>query len=312
MSSCEIIEGITLHHGDCRDIMRALPADHFDAIITDPPYGIAFKGEKWDTATPRGFQAWCESWATEALRILKPGGYLLAFSAPRTYHRLTAGIEDAGFAIRDAMAWIRADGKPSGVDLSAAFDRAAGVLNQRKDRDIREWADKATATRMCSHKVYGAGEPVTDEAKAWAGWGVGLKPAWEPIVVARRPLEGRLIDNAHAYGTGAMNIRSGMDAAGGSYPPNLMVSDAALAAAVDQGAPDNGWPVFRYQPKAPTRERPKVGGGTACDREAPRTHEVSHTIGGAPRCADLRAFRRIGDDATGRRDGGRERGRMRA
>ena len=125
MSSCEIIEGITLHHGDCRDIMRALPA----------------------------------------------------------------GIEDAGFAIRDAMAWIRADGKPSGVDLSAAFDRAAGVLNQRKGRDIREWADKATATRMCSHKVYGAGEPVTDEAKAWAGWGVGLKPAWEPIVVARRPLE---------------------------------------------------------------------------------------------------------------------------
>lgn len=260
MSNCEIIEGMTLHHGDCRDVMREMPADHFDAIITDPPYGIAFKGEKWDTATPRGFQAWCESWATEALRILKPGGYLLAFSAPRTYHRLTAGIEDAGFAIRDAMAWIRADGKPSGVDLSAAFDRAAGVLNQRKGRDIREWADKATATRMSSHKVYGAGEPVTDEAKAWAGWGVGLKPAWEPIVVARRPLEGRLIDNARAYGTGAMNIRSGMDAAGGSYPPNLMVSEAALAAAVDQGAPDNGWPVFRYQPKAPTHERPKVGG----------------------------------------------------
>ena len=101
MSSCEIIEGITLHHGDCRDIMRALPADHFDAIITDPPYGIAFKGKKWNTATPRGFQAWCESWATEALRILKPGGYLLAFSAPRTYHRLTAGIEDDATGRRD-------------------------------------------------------------------------------------------------------------------------------------------------------------------------------------------------------------------
>ena len=153
MSSCEIIEGITLHHGDCRDIMRALPADHFDAIITDPPYGIAFKGEKWDTATPRGFQAWCESWATEALRILKPGGYLLAFSAPRTYHRLTAGIEDAGFAIRDAMAWIRADGKPSGVDLSAAFDRAAGVLNQRKGRDIREWAESHRDTHVLTQGI---------------------------------------------------------------------------------------------------------------------------------------------------------------
>ena len=125
MSSCEIIEGITLHHGDCRDIMRALPADHFDAIITDPPYGIAFKGEKWDTATPRGFQAWCESWATEALRILKPGGYLLAFSAPRTYHRLTAGIEDAGFAIRDAMAWIRAAGHPHLAGLPVGLFRLA-------------------------------------------------------------------------------------------------------------------------------------------------------------------------------------------
>lgn len=158
------------------------------------------------------------------------------------------------------MAWMRADGKPAGVDLSAAFDRAAGVLNQREGREIARWDTSGAATQFSSHKTDSTGEPVTDEAKAWAGWGVGLKPAWEPIVVARRPLEGRLIDNARAYGTGAMNIRSGMDAAGGSYPPNPMVSEAAVAAAVDQGAPDHGWPVFRYQPKAPTRERPKVGG----------------------------------------------------
>ena len=116
MTGQTIYEGITLHNGDCRDIMREMPADHFDEIITDPPHGIAFKGEKWDTATPRGFQSWCESWAVEALRIVKPGGYLLAFSAPRTYHRLAAGIEDAGFEIRDTMAWLRADGKASAVD----------------------------------------------------------------------------------------------------------------------------------------------------------------------------------------------------
>lgn len=310
MTGQTIYEGITLHNGDCREIMREMPADHFDAIITDPPYGIAFKGEKWDTATPRGFQSWCESWAVEALRIVKPGGYLLAFSAPRTYHRLAAGIEDAGFEIRDTMAWLRADGKASAVDLSAMFDRSAGVLDQREGRDIREWADKATATRMSSHKVYGAGEPVTDEAKAWAGWGVGLKPAWEPIVVARRPIEGRLIDNARAYGTGAMNIRSAMDAVGGSYPPNLMVSEAALAAAVDQGAPDHGWPVFKYQPKAPTHERPKVGGGTARDREAPRSHAVPDPACGEAGRDDPRAVRRVGDDPTGRRNGGRERGRV--
>ena len=119
---------------------------------------------------------------------------------------------------------------------------------------------RSSATHFSSHKTDATGEPVTDEAKAWAGWGVGLKPAWEPIVVARRPIEGRLIDNARAYATGAMNIRSAMDAVGGSYPPNLMVSEAALAAAVEQGAPDHGWPVFKFQPKAPTHERPKVGG----------------------------------------------------
>lgn len=213
MTGIDLYDGITLHQGDCRDIMRTYPDQHFDAVITDPPYGISFLGEKWDTATPTGFQAWAQSWGEEALRVLKPGGYMLAFSAPRTYHRLTSGLEDAGFEIRDAMAWIRADGKP-----------------------------------------------VTDDAKTWEGWGVGLKPAWEPIVVARRPLEGRLVDNVRARGTGAMNIRAGMDAAGGSYPPNLLMGEQAMATAVQQGAPDHVWPVFRYQPKAPRRERPIVGG----------------------------------------------------
>lgn len=115
MNGIDLYDGITLHQGDCRDIMRRLPADHFDAVITDPPYGISFAGEKWDTATPHGFQAWAQSWGEEALRVIKPGGYLLAFSAPRTYHRLTSGLEDAGFEIRNAMAWIRADGKRAGM-----------------------------------------------------------------------------------------------------------------------------------------------------------------------------------------------------
>ena len=191
MNGIDLYDGITLHQGDCRDIMRSL---------------------------------------------------------------------DAGFEIRDAMAWIRADGKPAGMDLSSAFDRAAGVLDQREGRDVREWADEATATHMSSHKLHATGEPVTDDAKAWEGWGVGLKPAWEPIVVARRPLEGRLVDNVRARGTGAMNIRAGMDAAGGSYPPNLLMGEQAMATAVQQGAPDYVWPVFRYQPKAPSREHPIVGG----------------------------------------------------
>ena len=260
MNIIALYDGITLHQGDCRDIMRTYPDQHFDAVITDPPYGISFLGEKWDTATPTGFQAWAQSWGEEVLRVLKPGGYLLAFSAPRTYHRLTSGLEDAGFEIRDAMAWIRADGTPAGMDLSSAFDRAAGVLDQRAGRDVREWADENTATHMSSHKLHATGQPVTDDAKTWEGWGVGLKPAWEPIVVARRPLEGRLVDNVRARGTGAMNIRAGMDAVHGLYPPNLLMSEQALASAVEQGAPDHVWPVFRYQPKARKSERPIVGG----------------------------------------------------
>lgn len=260
MTGIDLYDGITLHQGDCRDIMRELPADHFDAVITDPPYGISFAGEKWDTATPQGFQAWAQSWGEEALRVIKPGGYLLAFSAPRTYHRLTSGLEDAGFEIRDAMAWIRADGKPAGVDLSSAFDREAGVLDQREGRTIERFDTSKTAVDFSNYTLRTSGAPVTDEAKAWEGWGVGLKPSWEPIVVARRPIEGRLVDNVRAHGAGAMNIRAGMDAVNGLYPPNLLMGEQAMAAAVQQGAPDHVWPVFRYQPKAPKRERPIVGG----------------------------------------------------
>lgn len=261
MNGIDLYDGITLHQGDCRDIMRTYPDQHFDAVITDPPYGISFAGEKWDTATPHGFQSWAQSWGEEALRVIKPGGYLLAFSAPRTYHRLTSGLEDAGFEVRDAMAWIRADGKPAGMDLSSAFDRAAGVLDKREGRDVREWAaDEATATHMSAYKLYDTGKPITDEAKTWEGWGLGLKPAWEPIIVARRPLDGTLVNNVREHGTGALNIRAGMDAVNGLYPPNLLMGEEALAAAVAQGAPDHVWPVFRYQPKAPKSERPRWGG----------------------------------------------------
>lgn len=300
MTGIDLYDGITLHQGDCRDIMRTYPDQHFDAVITDPPYGISFLGEKWDTATPTGFQAWAQSWGEEALRVIKPGGYMLAFSATRTYHRLTSGLEDAGFEVRDSLAWIRADGKPAGLDLSSAFDRAAGVLDRREGRDVRNWAGNGeTATGMSSHKVWAVGKPSTDEAKTWEGWGVGLKPAWEPIVVARRPLEGRLVDNVREYGTGAMNIHAGMAAAGGSYPPNLLMGEQAMAAAVEQGAPDHVWPVFRYQPKAPKRERPIVGGGTARHRETPGAHAVLDPSGSEAGLADPRTVRRVGHDPAG-------------
>lgn len=311
MNSTSLYDGITLHQGDCRDIMREYPNQHFDAVITDPPYGISIQGEKWDTATPRGFQAWAQSWGEEALRVLKPGGYMLAFSAPRTYHRLTSGLEDAGFEIRDAMAWIRADGKPAGMDLSSAFDRAAGVLDQREGREIERWDTAKSAFHMASHKTNATGEPITDEAKTWEGWGIGLKPAWEPIVVARRPIEGTLTHNVREHGTGAMNIRAGMDAVNGLYPPNLLVGEQAMTAAVEQGAPDHTWPVFRYQPKAPTSERPKAGGGTARHREAARAHAVPDPSCREAGFTDPRAVRRVGHDPAGGGHGERACGRLR-
>lgn len=311
MNGINLYDGITLHQGDCMDIMRTYPDQHFDAVITDPPYGISFAGEKWDTATPTGFQSWAQSWGEEALRVIKPGGYMLAFSATRTYHRLTSGLEDAGFEIRDTMAWIRADGKPAGMDLSSAFDRDAGVLAQRVGRVVDRWDTSNAATRISKYKTNATGEPVTDEAKTWEGWGVGLKPAWEPIVVARRPLECRLVDNVRAHGTGAMNIRAGMDKINGLYPPNLLMGEQALSAAVEQGAPDHVWPVFRYQPKAQTSERPIVGGGTTRHREAARAHAVSDPSGCAARFADPRTVRRFGHDPAGSGHGERAGGRVR-
>lgn len=338
MNAIDLYDGITLHQGDCRDIMRTYPDDHFDAVITDPPYGISFRGEKWDTATPTGFQAWAQSWGEEALRVIKPGGYLLAFSAPRTYHRLASGLEDAGFEIRDAMAWIRADGKPAGTDIAASIDRGAlqtretllrftswlrstgitgkqinqatnsfmgshyltqakqpaiptrahwdsllpllegvtipewvtelvddahtsNVLDAREGREVSDIDTSGTATGMASRNVKNAGEPIRDEAKEWAGWGLGLKPAWEPIVVARRPVDGdSTTANVVKHGVGALNIQKASEQINGLYPSNLLMGEQAMAAAVEQGAPDHVWPVFRYQPKAPTSERPKVGG----------------------------------------------------
>lgn len=176
MTGIDLYDGITLHQGDCRDIMRTYPAQHFDAVITDPPYGIAFKGEKWDTATPHGFQAWAHSWGEEALRVVKPGGYLLAFSAPRTYHRLTSGLEDAGFEVRDAMAWIRADGKPGGTDIAASIDR--GTL-QTRDTLLRftSWLrstgitskqiNQATNSFMGSHYLTQAKQPAIPTRAHW-------------------------------------------------------------------------------------------------------------------------------------------------
>jgi hypothetical protein len=143
-----------VEQGDCRDIMRGLDANSVDAIVSDPPYGLAFMGKEWDHGVP-GVDFW-----TEALRVAKPGTHLLAFGGTRTFHRLAVAIEDAGWDIRDCVMW-----------------------------------------------VYGSGFPKSHNLKdEWQGWGTALKPAWEPIIVARKPLIGTVAENVLTHGTGALNI----------------------------------------------------------------------------------------------------------
>ncbi|HEX5852649.1 MAG TPA: site-specific DNA-methyltransferase [Solirubrobacteraceae bacterium] len=172
-----------LAEADSLTLMAKLPENSVDAIVTDPPYGIAFHGEAWDGAGKAGtqlasgeaFAAWARSWAAECQRVLKPGGHMVAFGSPRTFHRLTSGIEDSGLQIRDVLMWVYAQGAPKTRKLSGG--RAAM-----------------------------------------------LKPAYEPILLARNPLDGTTPRNLEAWGTGALNIEASR--VNGYWPAHLALSHA--------------------------------------------------------------------------------------
>lgn len=191
----------TLHHGDCRNVMASMEAESIDAIVCDPPYGLSFMGKEWDHGVP-GVAFW-----TEALRVLKPGGHLLAFGGTRTYHRLAVAIEDAGFEIRDCLQWIYGSGFPKSHDVSKAIDKQAGAVREvmKKGKPMKSLG-LMHDDKWQSDKEYNLTAPATDDAKAWQGWGTALKPSWEPIVMARKPLRGTVADNVLTYGTGALNI----------------------------------------------------------------------------------------------------------
>ena len=200
--------GITLFHGDCREAMIALPDASVDAVVTDPPYGLSFMGKRWDYDVPA-----TEVWA-ECLRVLKPGGHLLAFAGTRTQHRMAVRIEDAGFEIRDMIAWIYGSGFPKSLDVSKAIDKAAGVEREKRWKAVtanssvgtlepRPWLDEARKNGGC---FVDGDAPATEAAKQWAGWGTALKPSLEPITVARKPLRGTVAENVLQYGTGGLNV----------------------------------------------------------------------------------------------------------
>lgn len=398
-------DAVTIHHGDCLDVIRTLPDGSVDAIVTDPPYGLGFMGREWD-ALPPGLP-----WAQECLRVLKPGGHILAFGGSRTWHRLASAVEDAGFEIRDSIAWLYGSGFPKSLDVSKAIDKidAAGMRLERARRfqawlrehvtpqqvnaatgtdmghhytthptqpsvatvahldllrplvpDVPAWVEEMCQQRTVESQTFkerkvvgerttglGAGRGAvsiigdssnrdvttahTPEAAAWQGWGTALKPAFEPIVVGRKPLTGTVAENVLAHGTGALNIdgcrvatdedrsrppRTPNAILGGGKGTNLTASesnpagrwptnvvlDDTQAAALDQqsgvlksgkmragvvrsnaegwaaarmpattgaetlgdsGGASRFFPTFRYQAKAPTRERVKTDDGVA-------------------------------------------------
>jgi site-specific DNA-methyltransferase (adenine-specific) len=182
-----------------------MPDASVDSVVTDPPYLIGFMGKGWDAAD--GIAGQPEVWA-ECLRVLKPGGHLLAFGGTRTYHRMACAIEDAGFEIRDSLHWVYGSGFPKSLDVSKSIDKAAGAERPREEPQRR-----ARASTAIAESGFGADgwapqvkEAATPEAAAWSGWGTALKPAHEPIVVARKPLVGTVAGNVLAHGTGALNI----------------------------------------------------------------------------------------------------------
>lgn len=201
----------TIHHGDCLEILKTLPDNSIDSIITDPPYGLSFMGKKWDYDVPS------EDIWRECLRVLKPGGHLLAFAGTRTQHRMAVRIEDAGFEIRDMIAWVYGSGFPKSLDVSKAIDKAAGAEREKirvvprpetsgtmaGSSDTRPWIEKSREVGY--HEVDG-NTPVTDSAKQWHGWGTALKPALEPITVARKPFASTVADNVLQHGTGVLNV----------------------------------------------------------------------------------------------------------
>ena len=233
----------TIHHGDCIETMNAMPPESIDAIVTDPPYGLGFMGKKWDGLPPS------LEWAEACYRVLKPGGHIVAFGGTRTWHRLAVAIEDAGFEMRDSLAWLYGSGFPKSMNVGKAID-ATVLTGKSGSRSIREATDSREvigtkmglpgksagqkpgtyfseameaedgkdldirAERLGGSIAEGGHRrdlditaPATPEAVQWDGWGTALKPAFEPIVLARKPLaEKTVARNVLAHGTGAINV----------------------------------------------------------------------------------------------------------
>ena len=344
-----------LYHGDCLEELKKIPDNSVDSIVTDPPYGLSntkpqqvadvlkawvtgdtvsvpakkggFMGKDWDSFVPPP-AVW-----EECMRVLKPGGHMAVFAGTRTQDLMGLSIRLAGFEIRDTLGWVYGSGFPKSMNISKAIDRAAGKLAPESTgftvAGYSHNPDKIQHT--APSQGYVPPEPVTDGAKQWDGWGTALKPAIEPIVLARKPLEGTAANNVLTYGTGGLNIdasRVGTTGGGnsckggddchcfdkneifgatkhpvqsdepkGRFPANILLDEDAAEAMDEQSGSVNGvigmkkvsgghnfnigehtpqkftktseqikdsggasrfFTVFKYQKKAPKKERPVI------------------------------------------------------
>jgi len=191
-----------LIQGDCLEVMKTLPDNSVDACVTDPPYGLKFMGKKWDYDVPT-----VEQWK-EVYRVMKPGAFLLSFGGTRTYHRMVVNIEDAGFEIRDQIQWLYGSGFPKSLDIGKAIDKAAGAEREVIGKNPNGFGPNNGASLTHNMKEHpNLTSPATPEAIQWDGWGTALKPANEPICLARKPLSEKTVAaNVLKWGTGGLNI----------------------------------------------------------------------------------------------------------
>ena len=204
-----------IYSGDMNDMESVIEQNSIDAIVTDPPYEINFMGRQWDAS---GIAFRPETWR-HCWDVLKPGGYLLAFGGSRTFHRIACAIEDAGFEIRDTIMWLYGSGFPKSMNIGLAIDKKNGVESEVVGYsggtmpDFRDVGRKQKAISGSDKLTFGQVEnadrkdaPIYKAQNEWNGWGTALKPAYEPIIIARKPCEGSCVDNVLKYGVGGINI----------------------------------------------------------------------------------------------------------
>jgi site-specific DNA-methyltransferase (adenine-specific) len=221
-----------IYQGNCLEELKNIPDNSIDSIVTDPPYGLAnldakvfttallkwvagnrdympsgkgFMGKSWDAFVPPP-AVW-----DECFRVLKPGGHMLVFAGSRTQDLMGLSVRMAGFEIRDSIAWLYGSGFPKSMDVSKAIDKAAGAEREVIGRNPNSRENATKDNTLYESGTVGKTDyitaPATDDAKKWSGWGTALKPAHEPIIVARKPLtEKTVVDNVLKYGTGGINI----------------------------------------------------------------------------------------------------------